>query len=342
MSKQYDLRSDTITRPSDGMRKAMHDAEVGDDVYGEDPTVNRLQDRAAEFTGKEASLFVPTGSMGNLIPIFLNCGRGNELIAHEKSHILHYEMTSVASIAGVLPVAVPGERGVFAPDRLEPLVRPDIYYMPRTRMIEIENTHNLAGGSCWTVEEINAVGTFARDRGLSVHLDGARLMNAAVALDVEPKIFCEHVDTVTFCFSKGLGAPIGSVLCGDTDFIAEARRTRKLLGGAMRQVGVIAAAAEYALANNIDRLAEDHRNASAIAHVLAECPWASIDPNNVETNIICFDTVGANAAEVTALLAEYGIHGKAAGINTIRFVTCLEIDRAETVEICAILSRIAF
>jgi threonine aldolase len=340
MNKTYDLRSDTLTRPTEEMRKAMYDAEVGDDVYLEDPTVNLLQERAAELTGKQDSLFLPSGSMGNLIPIFLNCGRGNEIIAHEKSHIFHYELTSLASIAGVMPVAVPGDRGIFTPENVEPLIRPDIYYMARSRMIEIENTHNLAGGTCWSVEEMATIRYFARKHKLSVHLDGARLMNATVALDVPPVEFCKFADTVTFCLSKGLGAPVGSMLCGSREFIAEARRVRKLLGGGMRQIGILAAAGLYALEHNIDRLADDHRHAAGLADVLSNRPWATIDPKRVETNIIYFDTVDVTAEKMAKTLERHGIRSTITGSHTIRWATCLEIDQEDCERICSIVGDV--
>ncbi len=339
MNKHYDLRSDTVTVPSEGMRKAMYDAEVGDDVYGEDPSVNRLQEKAAELTGKAAALFVPSGSMGNLIPIFLNCGRGNEIIAHKEAHILHYEMASLASVAGAMPVAAPGERGILHPAIVEPLVRPDIYYMPRTRMIEIENTHNRAGGSCWSVDETEAIAHLARKRGLSIHLDGARIMNASIALGVAPSKLCGSADTVTFCLSKGLGAPVGSVLCGSREFVAEARRVRKLLGGAMRQAGVLAAAGLYALENNVERLADDHEHAKRIARALDEVSWASLDPDSVETNIVYFETPGVAASRVVGKLEKLGIRCGATGPHTIRMVTNLAVSTDDVDEVCAIIRR---
>ena len=288
--KSYDLKSDTVTRPSPGMRKAMAEADVGDDVYAEDPTVNRLQDMAAEITGKEAALFVSSGSMGNLIPVYLNCGRGNELLIDWRGHIVQHELASATAIAGCLPVQIPTEKGILSVADLEPRIQPDIYYCTRTRMVALENTHNAAGGTYYPLETLKEIGTFARRRKLAVHLDGARLFNAAAASGAPVKAICADATTVTFCLSKGLGAPVGALLCGKKDFIADARRVRKMLGGGMRQAGIIAAAGVYALQNNVERLAEDHENAKAIAKALAETDWAAIDPEDVVTNILYFRT----------------------------------------------------
>ena len=335
----HDLRSDTLTKPTEGMRKAMYEAEVGDDVYSEDPTINALQERAAEITGKQAAIFVPSGSMGNLISIFLNCGRGNEVIAHEKSHIFHYELTSLASIAGAMPVPAPGERGILTPEAVEPLIRPDAYYMPRTRMIEFENTHNLACGTCWSVEDLATMAYFARKHHLATHLDGARLMNAAVAQQVDTSEFCKFADTVTFCLSKGLGAPVGSVLCGEKEFIAEARRVRKLLGGGMRQAGVLAAAGLYALNNHIERLADDHAHAALIASVLDEVEWAEIDPRKIETNLIYFET-NVEAQKIVKRLEKESVRFFVSGPRTVKLATCLEQSRADIDVVCEAIRAI--
>jgi threonine aldolase len=336
--KTYDLKSDTITRPTEGMRKAIYEAEVGDDVYSEDPTINRLQEKSAEMTGKEAAIFVPTGSMGNLIPIFLLCGKGNEVIAHRQSHILHYEMTSVASIAGSMPVSAEGERGILTPAAVVPLIRPDVYYMPRTTLIEVENTNNLAGGTCYSESDLKAISDLAREKQLALHMDGARLFNASTATGMSAADIASHADTVTFCLSKGLGAPVGSMLCGTADFVAEARRVRKLLGGGMRQAGVLAAAGLYALENNIERLAEDHENAKILANALADAEWAEVDLDSVETNIVRFNTPGVDAVRVVAKLAERGVNcGSPTGPESIRIVTCLEVTRADILDVCGII-----
>ena len=318
------------------MRKAMYDAEVGDDVYAEDPSVNKLQDVAAEITGKEAALFVSSGTMGNLIPIYLLCGRGNELIAHRRAHILHYEMAAVSAIAGSMPVAVEGERGIIKPETIEPVIRPIVYSMPRTKLVEIENSHNVEGGTCYAKSDLEGVSTVAKKHGLLVHMDGARLFNAALATGLTAKEICSHTDTVTFCLSKGLGAPVGSLLCGEKEIITEARRVRKILGGAMRQAGVIASAGLYALENNIERLTEDHENARLIADALMKTDWALLGP--VETNIVYFSTPGRNAAAVREALVQKGVLCNATGPDRIRMVTNLEISRTDTKEVCKIIA----
>ncbi|MBT3275208.1 MAG: low specificity L-threonine aldolase [Spirochaetales bacterium] len=338
--KIYDLRSDTITKPTEDMRKAMYNAEVGDDVYAEDPTINALQEKAAALVGKEAGIFVPSGSMGNLIPIYLLCGKGNELIAHKQSHILHYEMTSLASIAGSMAVSAEGDRGILRAEVIEELIRGDIYYLPRTTLIEIENSHNLAGGTCYSKADLEGVSRLAASRGITVHMDGARLFNAAEYTGLSAAETCSYTDTVTFCLSKGLGAPVGSMLCGTADFIAEARRVRKLLGGGMRQAGVLAAAGIYALDNNIDRLAEDHENARSLAAVLSRMAWVDLKPESIETNIIYFSTPNHAAADVSAALKDNGVLCHATGPGSIRMVTCLETTRDDISEVCRIIEKL--
>jgi threonine aldolase len=338
--KSYDLRSDTVTRPTPGMRKAMADADVGDDVYGEDPTVNRLQEMAAELTGKEASLFVSSGSMGNLIPIYLNCGRGNELLIDAHGHSVQHELAGVSAIAGSLPIMIPTANGILQVSMLVPLVQPPIYYCSHTRMVVLENSHNAGGGSCYPLETLQQIRSFAVARGLSVHIDGARLFNAATATGLSAARICSQADTVTFCLSKGLGAPVGAMLCGSRELIAEARRVRKMLGGGMRQAGVIAAAGVYALANNIERLAEDHQNAQTIAQALAATGWASLNPDDVKTNIIYFRVPGHEVEKVVGLLGQKGILCGSGDPERIRFVTHLDISRSDTEEIADLLRRL--
>jgi threonine aldolase len=318
----------------------MSKADVGDDVYGEDPAINRLEEHAARITGKRAALFVPTGSMGNLIPLYLNGGRGNEVLSQKNSHIFHYELSSAATIAGVTPVAVEGERGVLTPEELEKHLRPESNLMPRVTMVEAENTHNREGGTCYTFDELRAVGEFARKNGLSFHLDGARIFNAAVATGVSVKRMASCADTITFCLSKGLGAPVGSMLCGSQRFIEEARRLRKMLGAGMRQAGVLAAAGLYALKNNIKRLEEDHRHARKIADTLAHTGWAEIDPGKVETNIIYFHTAGADAQQVAGALKKRGVLCGPFGSHSIRMVTHLGISKEDTDAVCAIIREL--
>lgn len=335
--KPYDLRSDTITRPCKEMRKAMYRAEVGDDVYGEDPSVNELQKLAARITGKRDALFVPSGSMANLIALYINGGRGNEVLVHEKGHIIHYELNSAAAVAGVHAVPVRADRGILTPSCLSRHLRPDIYYMPRVTMVEIENTHNREGGSCYSMQDLKNVWDFARKHNLSIHMDGARVFNAAAAIETPVKRICSLADTVTFCLSKGLGAPVGSLLCGGKEFIEEARRVRKLLGGGMRQAGVLAAAGIYALEHNVDRLPEDHQNARTIAKALAEAPWAQIDLDRVETNIIIFHTAGYKAEAVVSALKKKDVLCSAFSDYSIRMVTSLAVTGEDINEVCRII-----
>ncbi len=337
--KTHDLRSDTVTRPGAGMRKAMAEAEVGDDVYSEDPTVNKLQETAAEVTGKEAALFVSSGSMGNLIPIYLNCGRGNELLIESHGHSVQHELAGITAVAGSLPIMIPAEKGILEPALLEPWIQPDIYYCARTRMIILENTHNSAGGTFYPLATLKDVSAFARRKGLSLHMDGARLFNAAAASGVPARALCAETDTVTFCLSKGLGAPVGAMLCGTRDLIGEARRVRKMLGGGMRQAGIIAAAGVYALTHNVERLSEDHENAKTIARALAGTTWAKLDPRDVVTNIIYFRTPGRTAAAVVDALARQGILSGASAADQVRFVTHIDISQADTQEIARILEK---
>lgn len=336
--KQYDLRSDTLTRPNKEMRKAMYIADVGDDVYAEDPTVNKLQEMAAKITGKKAALFVPSGSMGNLIALYINCGKGNEVLTHKNSHIMHYELSSVAAIAGAMPIAVEGARGILTPIELEKHLRPDIYYMSKVKMIEIENSHNKEGGTCYKLNELKAVSDFAKKNNFKIHMDGARMFNASAATNIPIKKMCSFVDTVTFCLSKGLGAPVGSILCGPEKFIAEARHVRKMLGGGMRQVGVLAAAGIYALENNIKPLTQDMENAKKIAKAISLVKWAKIDLAAVETNILYFDT-SIKAELIVSALGKKGIICGAASPNSIRMVTHLGITIEDTDEICRIIKK---
>jgi threonine aldolase len=337
--KAYDLRSDTVTRPGPAMRKAMAEAEVGDDVYGEDPSVNLLQGMAAEMTGKEAGLFVSSGSLGNLIPICLNCGSGNELLIESHGHSVQHELAGVAAVAGSLPIMVAAEKGILTPSLLEPWVQPDLYDHARTRMVVVENTHNAAGGTFYSREALKKVSGFARERRLSMHMDGARLFNAVTASGMRAAEICAEVDTVTFCLSKGLGAPVGAMLCGTGPFIAEARRMRKMLGGGMRQAGIIAAAGIYALRHNVERLSEDHENAQVIARALCETGWARLDLAEVVTNIIYFRTPGRDAQPVVDSLAQQGILSWATGADQVRFVTHLDISREDAREIAGIIRK---
>ena len=283
-----ELRSDTFTKPTPAMRRAMADAEVGDDQYGEDPTVNRLEKRASEIVGKEAALYVPSGMMGNLCGVLSQTQRGDEVILGDLAHIVQNEMGASFVVGGVVPRLVPNRDGLPSLEDLAAAVRPQGMY-PRTSLICLENSHNNCGGAVITPEQTKAVADFAHARGMRVHLDGARIFNAAAALGVEAKALVRDVDTVQFCFSKGLAAPVGSIVCGDAETLAKARRVRKMLGGAMRQAGVIAAAALVALEEMRDRLVDDHRNAKRLAEGLVRIPGIRVDPKKVVTNIVSFE-----------------------------------------------------
>jgi threonine aldolase len=321
------------------MRKAIAEAEVGDDVYGEDPTVNSLQDIAADLTGKEAALFVSTGSMGNLIPIYLNCGKGSEFLIEARGHSVQHELAGVSAIAGSLPIMISAPKGILTPELLEPWIQPDIYYRARTRMIVLENTHNAAGGTVYPRGILKQVGEFARRMNLSLHIDGARIFNASIASKVSVQTLCTDADTVTFCLSKGLGAPVGALICGTHSFVAEARRVRKMLGGGMRQAGVLAAAGIYALRHNIERIAEDHQNARAIAEALNGTNWAEVNPKDVATNMVYFKTPGRNAVKVVEALQRLGIRSDSTGPDQIRLVTHLDITAEDTQQIVRILEN---
>jgi threonine aldolase len=283
-----ELRSDTFTKPTPAMRKAMADAEVGDDQYGEDPTVNRLEKRASEIVGKEAGVYVPSGMMGNLCGVLSQTERGDEVILGDLAHIVQNEMGAAFVLGGIVPRLVPNGNGLPTLEDLAGAVRPQGMY-PRTSLICLENSHNNCGGAVLTREQTKSVADFAHARGMRVHLDGARIFNAAAALGVDAKELVADVDTVQFCFSKGLAAPVGSILCGDGPTVAKARRVRKLLGGAMRQAGVIAAAALIGLEEMRERLVEDHRNAKRLADGLAQLPGVRIDAKSVVTNIVSFE-----------------------------------------------------
>jgi len=332
----YDLRSDTITKPTTEMRKAMADAEVGDDVYFEDPTVNRLEKLSAEMLGKEAALFVSSGSMGNLIPLFIHAGRGCEVLTHRDSHIIQHEVGAVSALAGALPIGLDAPRGILTPEVLEPHIKPHAYDLARTAMIEVENT---IGGVCYPLEILQDIRNLATRYGLLVHMDGARLWNASVATGVAADTLATQADTVTFCLSKGLGAPVGSVLCGTQEFIDKARAIRKMLGGGMRQVGILAAAGLYALDHNINRLADDHDHARTIAETINTTEWAHVAMENVETNILFMYVPGTNIQKVVEVLKAHGILCSGSG-ESIRLVTNLGISDYDTEHICEIIRTI--
>ncbi|HNS19187.1 MAG TPA: low-specificity L-threonine aldolase [Sedimentisphaerales bacterium] len=319
-----DLRSDTVTLPSDEMREAMARAELGDDVFGEDPTVNRLERMAAERMGKEAALLVVSGTMGNLASILTHCRRGEEVILGDQCHTFVYEAGGISALGGIHPHTVPNQPdGTLRLEDIEAAIRPDNVHFPRTRLICVENTHNRCYGAPVRPEYMGAVSQLARRHGLSIHLDGARVFNAAVALGVDVKALTQHVDSLTFCLSKGLAAPVGSVVCGSKAFIAEARRTRKVLGGGMRQAGVLAAAGIVALDRMIDRLREDHENASRLASAIAKIDGLSINLARVHTDIVYFDVVrdGLTAEALVNGLDRAGVRVLSVGPKRIRAVT---------------------
>jgi threonine aldolase len=325
-----DLRSDTVTRPTPAMRRAMAEAEVGDDVYAEDPTVNRLQARAAEIFEREASLFFPSGSMANLTAIKTWTRPGMEVICEAQAHIYLYEMAGVAAIAGCMPNTVPAPGGALTWDLIEPLIRPPIYYRAQTALIELENTHNMHGGTVYPTEISDEICERAHAAGLPVHLDGARIFNASVALGRGVADITRKFDSIMFCLSKGLGAPVGSMLVGSRDFIDKARVTRKLLGGGMRQAGVLAAAGLIALDQTPKILHRDHENARHLAMGLALIAGISIDPAKVVTNILLFDVheTGRTAAEICAELAKHNVLCGPTSKFSIRMVTHYDVNRA--------------
>ena len=325
-----DLRSDTVTQPTPAMRQAMAQAVVGDDVYKEDPTIIRLQEMAAAKTGKEAGLFVPSGTMGNLIGVLAHCQRGDEVILGDKAHTFLYEAGGVSALGGVHSHQIPNQPdGTLAIDDILAAIRPDDAHHPITRLITLENTHNRCGGVTLSLEYTRAVGELARQHDLRLHLDGARLFNAAVSLGVNAKDLAGPADSVTFCLSKGLCAPVGSVLCGSQDFIYQAHRLRKQLGGGMRQAGILAAAGIVALESMIDRLAEDHARAKRLAAGLAKIPGLALDPGTPYTNMIFLslaENVPLSTKEITERLVAHGVKVGVTGSRRFRLVTHYWID----------------
>ncbi len=321
-----DLRSDTVTRPSPAMRKAMAEAPVGDDVYREDPTVRELEERVAAVLGKEAALFVPSGTMSNQLCLRTLTRPGDEVICHEDAHILHYEGGSAAALSGLQLRPLSGEYGILAPEAVVRAIRPAGEHFARTALVEMENTHNRCGGTVWPLAAMQAVAEVAWARGLKVHLDGARLWNAHVATGVPLSAYAATADSVSVCFSKGLGAPVGSALAGTREFVEEARRNRKKYGGAMRQAGIIAAGALYALEHNVGRLAEDHEKAALLAGYLQEVFGLRI-VHPVQTNILIVDVaeLGMSAERVVETLRGHGVLCGAASSERVRFVTHLDV-----------------
>jgi len=323
-----DLRSDTMTQPTEAMRRAMAEAEVGDDVFGEDPTINRLEEMAAERLGKEAGLFVASGTMANLVSLLAHCGRGDEIILGDYSHTFYSEQGGSSAIAGIHPRTIPNQLdGKLALKDIEAAIRPDDIHHPLSRLIVLENTHNRKNGSPLEAAYMRSVKDLADKYKLKIHVDGARLFNAAVALEVDARELVADADSVSFCLSKGLAAPVGSVICGTADFIVKARRARKVIGGGMRQAGVLAAAGIVALTEMINRLAEDHANARKLAEGLAEIPGLFIDPAMIKTNIVYFETTREDLVEdeLVERLDKEGIKIEAMGPRLLRAVTYYQI-----------------
>jgi threonine aldolase len=338
-----DLRSDTVTRPTPAMRAAMHSAEVGDDVFGEDPTVNRLEERVANLLGHESALFVPSGTMSNQIAVKAHTQPGDELLCDVNCHVYNYEVGGPAALSGVTCRPLDGDHGVLDVCHLEGKVRPtDDDHVVRTRLVCLENTHNRGGGRVYPLEKVKAIRAWTRRHGLALHLDGARLWNAVVATGTPARGWGEQFDSVSVCFSKGLGAPVGSALAGPRDFIARARKVRKLLGGGMRQAGVLAAAALYALDHHVDRLAEDHAHARVLARAVRDTPGLRLDPPEVQTNLVWFDVDPdlGTAREMGERLARHGVLVHVAGPQRIRACTHLDVSSAQAEQAAELIRRV--
>ena len=331
MPEWIDLRSDTVTKPTPEMRRAMAEAEVGDDVYGEDPTANRLEQRAAEIFEREAALFVPTGSMGNLICIRVHCDHGHEVICESRGHIFNFEMASMTAIAGCLPRPVETSDGILTWKHIEPAIRPKVYYRAQTGLVSLENTHNLAGGRVLPTAVQEEICDRAHERGIPVHLDAARIFNAATFLGKSVADITRKVDSIMFCLSKGLGAPVGSMVVGSRAFIERARVFRKMFGGGMRQVGVLAAAGLVALEKHPPLLACDHAKAKRLAEALAEIPGMRLQAKDVQTNILVFDVsgTGMGAPDLSAKLKERGVLANAVDPKQMRMVTHYDVSEEE-------------
>lgn len=330
---KIDLRSDTVTKPTPAMREAMAQAEVGDDVYGEDPTVNRLEAMAAEMLGKEAAVFVPSGVMGNQLALRLHTRPGDEVIVDSTSHLIRYEGGSASSLSGVQLVCVPGNRGRLSPESVEAAIRPKGLHNPPTTLVCLEQTHNVGGGSIYSLEVIHQIAEVARTHGLSLHLDGARLFNAVISTGVAAADYARPFDTVSFCLSKGLGAPVGSMVVSDAARVQTLRRLRKVFGGGMRQVGILAAAGVYALEHHIARLAEDHVNAHYLATLLEDIPGVVVDVKTVETNMVMFQVPHSSKTTDTLLAdcREAGVLLNAMGDRAFRVVTHLDVNHEDMV-----------
>lgn len=338
-----DLRSDTMTRPTPAMRRAMAEAEVGDDTFGEDPTVNRLQEKLAAMLGKEAAVYVPSGTMSNQIGVRVHCGPGDEFLCEAGCHIYNYEQGAFAQLSGVVARPVEGEYGALRLEQLVDLIRPENVHLVRTRAVCLENTHNRGGGRVLPYDEVERISQWAHAHGLAMHLDGARLFNAQVATGIKAADWAKHFDTVSVCFSKGLGAPVGSALAGRREMINKALRHRKLFGGTMRQAGIIAAGALYALENHIERLAEDHANARRLADAIRSIDGLELRPPQIDTNLVIYrvDPRLGTAPDFSARLKRRGLLISAFGGQMMRAVTHLDVNQADVDRAAEILRETA-
>jgi threonine aldolase len=337
-----DLRSDTVTKPSPEMRKAMAEAPVGDDVFGEDPTVNALEGKVASILGKEKAIYVASGTMGNQTSIKAHTEPGDEVLLEREAHIFNYETVAPAMLSNVQIYPIEGKNGVFTAEQVNRAIRPKAYYMPRTRLICVENTHNRAGGTIFPLDEIKRIRELALDLSIKTHLDGARLWNASVETGIPPREYARYFDSVSVCFSKGLGAPVGSAVAGDTEFIERVRRYRKIYGGGMRQAGIIAAGALYALEHNIPRLKEDHEKAKYLATEISKLPCFQVDLSTVQTNIVLIDVqrTGKTPDEILALLKANGVLLTLGTYTSVRAVTHLDVSFDEVRRAAEVLSKL--
>jgi len=330
----YDFKSDTLTKPTRGMREAMANADVGDDMIGEDPTVNRLEALVAEMFGKEAAVYACSGTQSNQMAIRSHCAAGDELLIHETGHIANFEAGAPAVLSGVTCRTLPGEGGMIDLPAIEGKIRADDQHLCRTRLVCIENTTNVGGGRVYPLDQVEQIGRWALENGLKVHIDGARIFNAIVARGYSAAEIGRHVDTISLCFSKGLGCPMGSIVVGSSDEIARARRARKLFGGALRQAGIVAASALYALEHHVDRLAMDHENAGLFAEEISTIDGVSLNPDDVETNMVFFDVDAqlGGANQFAAALLKRGVRVGATGPQRLRACTHLDLSRDDVLE----------
>ena len=335
-----DLRSDTVTKPSKGMREAIANAKVGDDVFGDDPTVNLLQDRCAEITGKEKALYVTSGSLANQLAIKSHTNPGDEMICESEAHVFNYETAAPAVISNVQVMTIRGKNGVMYSSDIKDFVRSKEYYFPLTKLIWVENTHNRAGGVIQPIDSIQDVTSFAKENDIKTHLDGARIYNASIETGISVKEYASYFDSISFCFSKGLGAPVGSVICGSSEFIDKAHKWRKILGGGMRQAGIIAAAALYALENNTKRLKEDHEKAKFFAGELSKHNDVTIDLSTVQTNIVIFSIDGVTKPEFINKLKQMGVLISSGSYNNYRAVFHLDVQMCEVQESVEIIKSL--